>query len=126
MTVNKGNSINQDKFAQHLGICVLKAEGGEAIAEITIKEEHVNGLGTTHGAIIFALADIAFAAACNSESDAIGLQADIRYLNKPEGKKLIAHAYELNASRKIGNYQVDVLDETEQKVAQFSGIAYRF
>lgn len=119
--------IEKDKFAGLLGVEMEEGVDGSAVVcTMVINEEHLNGHGTVHGAVIFSLADVTFAAACNSEKDAIGIQADIRYMAKPEGGMLRAKAYELNASNKIANYQVDVFDGMNTKIAQFSASAYRF
>ncbi|MDD9893311.1 MAG: PaaI family thioesterase, partial [Gammaproteobacteria bacterium] len=77
--------IAKDSFATLLGIEVISAENGNAVAEMTIKPEHHNGHGTVHGGVIFSLADIAFAAASNSNATAIGIPADIRDVNNQEG-----------------------------------------
>src|SRR5690606_35114018 len=85
-----------------------------------------NGLGTPHGAVIFALADIAFACACNaSETSYIGLQADIRYLNRASGDELIAHAELVGASGRLAHYQISVNDALGNRVALLSASAYR-
>ena len=112
--------IENDTFAKNLGITLVSAENGSSRCELTIGEEHTNGLGTLHGAVIFALADVAFAAACNSVQPTIGMQADIRYLNRALGKTLIAEAREISGSNKITHYQVDVSDNQGTTVAQFT------
>jgi acyl-CoA thioesterase len=74
--------------------------------------------------VIFAIADIAFAAACNTVKTSIGMHSDIKYLNKPAGGKLIAEAKIVSSSNKIGHYQVCVTDNEGTHVAQFSSIDY--
>jgi len=37
----------------------------EARCQLNVKGEHMNALGGVHGGVIFSLADIAFAMACN-------------------------------------------------------------
>lgn len=118
--------FNGDKYARNLGIKLIKTETDYAVCEIDINESHKNGLGSLHGAVIFSLADITFAAACNSSQASIGIQADIKYLNKPKGNKLIAEASAVSGSKKIGTYQVKVTDSEGTAVAQFSSISYRF
>lgn len=117
--------MSNDKYADSLGIELVKVEKEYARCELDIKENHKNGLGSLHGAVIFALADIAFAAACNSVQTSIGLQAEIKYLNKPQGNRLIAEASVVSTSNKIGHYQVNVTDSDGIHVASFSSIAYR-
>ena len=126
MTNQYDSYIANDKYAKNLGIELVKIETEFARCELEINDNHKNGLGSLHGAVIFALADIAFAAACNTVDASIGMQADIKYLNKPAGNRLIAEAKLVSASNKIGHYQVNVTDSEGNHVAQFSSIAYRF
>lgn len=56
----------QDSFARLLGVELLSAQDGQACVTFFASSEHCNGLGGVHGAVIFALADIAFAVACNT------------------------------------------------------------
>ena len=118
--------IANDTFARNLGITLVSAGNGASRCELTMGDEHKNGLGSLHGAVIFALADVAFAATCNSVQPSIGMQADIRYLNRPLGATLIAEAHEISGSNKIAHYQVNVSDDLGSVVAQFTGMAYRF
>ena len=123
---NNKSYIENDTFAKNLGVTLVSAENGSSRCELTMGDEHKNGLGSLHGAVIFALADVAFAAACNSVQASIGMQADIRYLNRPLGTVLIAEAHEISGSNKIAHYQVNVSDDKGSNIAQFTGMAYRF
>ena len=126
MTDQNVSYIANDKYAENLGIKLIKVDTEFSHCELEINENHKNGLGSLHGAVIFALADVAFAAACNTVNTSIGMQADIKYLNKPVGNRLIAEAKLVSKSNKIGHYQVSVTDGDKNHVAQFSSIAYRF
>lgn len=117
--------FDNDPFAKDLGILLTRQEEKFARCEMTLQEHHKNGLGTPHGAVIFALADITFAAACNNQQISIGVQADIRYMSKPSGSRLIAEAAPVSESNKLGHYVVAISDDTGQQVAQFTSVAYR-
>ncbi len=117
--------MDNDKYAKNLGITLVDLKKEYARCELEITENHKNGLGSLHGAVIFALADIAFAAACNTVKISIGMQAEIKYLNKPTGNKLIAEATVLSSSNKIGHYQVNITDNNGIHIAQFNSISYR-
>lgn len=117
--------ITQDRYAENLGIRLVDIEREYARCELDITDNHKNGLGSLHGAVIFAIADIAFAAACNSVQTSIGMQAEIKYLNKPRGSRLIAEAKAISTSNKIGHYQVNVTDNEGTCVARFGSISYR-
>jgi len=122
---NSIDYIAKDKFASLLGIELVQRNQDHAVVEMAISAAHTNGLGGVHGAVMFALADIAFACACNQQQTAIGVQADIRYLQKNQGNKLTAEAELVSASNKFGTYRVSVRDETHTLIASFTGMAYR-
>jgi acyl-CoA thioesterase len=115
-----------DHFAHWLEVEHLDSSFSGARCRLRIRPQHRNGLGTPHGAVIFALADIAFACACNaSETSYIGLQADIRYLNRASGDELIAHAELVGASGRLAHYQISVNDAPGNRVALLNASAYR-
>ena len=67
-----------DAFAKLLGVELLAAAEGSARLKFDPRPEHLNGLGGVHGGVIFALADIAFAVACNTRGHAaVGINAHI-------------------------------------------------
>ncbi|XXF81201.1 PaaI family thioesterase [Myxococcaceae bacterium GXIMD 01537] len=73
----------------------------------------------------FALADTAFATACNSHGQtAIGIQANITYLTAAGEGPLEARAREISRGRKLATYEVRVLDAEERQVAAFQATAY--
>ncbi|WPB75799.1 PaaI family thioesterase [Archangium violaceum] len=75
--------------------------------------------------MIFALADIAFATACNSHGQTtIGIQANITYLAAAGDGPLEARAREISRGRKLATYEVRVLDSEERQVAAFQATAY--
>lgn len=119
------NIFPDDKFAENLGIELLHCAVGEARCELTIQEHHKNAHGGVHGGVIFSLADVAFAVACNTAHTAVALQMDIRFMNQPKGERLIAEIKELSSSRKVGHYQIMVTDECDTQVAHLSALAYR-
>ena len=55
-----------DRASQGLGIEILSIGPGRAILAMTVGESMINAQGTCHGGFIFALADSAFAFACNT------------------------------------------------------------
>ena len=55
-----------DQASQALGIEILGVAPGQVRLAMLVRPDMVNGLGMCHGGIVFALADSAFAFACNS------------------------------------------------------------
>lgn len=121
-----GSTSAPDHFAELLGIEPLHSSFEQSACRLHIGEQHRNALGGIHGGLIFSLADIAFAAACNAGAAVyIGLQAEVRYMRKAEGEVLTATATLMGGSRKIAHYQVLVTDSRNTRIALFSASAYR-
>ena len=59
-----------DRASQNLGMVLVAVETGVASVTMTIRPDMTNGHGICHGGFIFALADSAFAFACNSHGPA--------------------------------------------------------
>ena len=56
----------RDRFSQWLGLEVVEAAVGRCVLRMTVRDDMVNGFGTSHGGILFSLADSAFAFATNA------------------------------------------------------------
>ncbi|CAM4246943.1 MULTISPECIES: PaaI family thioesterase [Myxococcus] len=117
--------FEKDAFARELGIELLEVGPGTSRVRLPTSSRRSNGLGTTHGAVIFALADVAFAVACNSHDQrAIGVQANIAYLAAAGDGAIEARATEISRGRKLATYDVRIVDAEERLVAAFQGTAY--
>jgi acyl-CoA thioesterase len=83
----------------------------------------VNGHGMCHGGIVFALADSAFAFACNSQGDPmVAAGASIEFLAPtPRGERVIATAAEVSRGVRHGIYDVAVTNAAGLVLAQFRG-----
>lgn len=99
-----------DTTARALGITVSQVAPGAVTAHLVVGPQMVNGHGSTHGAALFAVADIAFAMACNSHAHmAIGRTCTIEYLAPSfEGEELVAVATERALEGRNGIYDVSV------------------
>jgi acyl-CoA thioesterase len=117
----------RDSFSRGLGIELLELEPGRSRAGMTLTADMVNGLGLPHGAAIFALADFAFAAACNSYGEtSVALSMDIHFLSSPaSGSRLEATAEQVRSGRRTGLYRMAVTDAQGELVAELHGMAYR-
>jgi len=115
-----------DQFAARNNIELLQAGNGTAKAKMTLHPHHWNGLGTVHGGAIFTLADLAFAAACNSHGTvAVALNASITFMKAAKAGTLWAEAREVSKNFKVGAYAIEIKDDQGDLVAQFQGLAYR-
>lgn len=105
------------------GVEIEEAREGYARIRMRLKAEMLNGHGMAHGGMIFALADTAFAYACNSRNvKTVAAQASIVFLAAArEGEILVAEAQELALVGRSGVYTVNVRGEAGQAVAAFQG-----
>ncbi|MEJ2275936.1 MAG: hotdog fold thioesterase, partial [Woeseiaceae bacterium] len=70
-----------DRSSQALGITVEIPQVGSAVASLRVRDDMVNGLDVMHGGLIFALADTAFAFACNAYDElTFAAGAEIEFL----------------------------------------------
>lgn len=117
---------NRDQFAKEIGIQLIHASEGRAQAALFIEARHLNGVGTVHGGALFTLADLAFAAACNTRGQvAVAVNATIAFTKAVSSGKLEAEAVELSLHPKLSTYLVTIRDEKKDTVAIFQGTAYR-
>jgi len=118
--------FKRDRFAELVGIELLEVSEGRAVARLAIQERHLNTIRTVHGGTIFALADLAFAAASNSYGTvAVGINVSISYVKAATGGVLTAEARETSLNPRLATYTVDVKDEQGDIVAIFQGMVYR-
>lgn len=119
--------MKNDAFSQWLGIHVLEVGEGNAILEFTVREEMLNGFYILHGGITYSVADSALAFAANSHGiQSVSIETSISHTKPVKlGEKIKAIATELSISNKIGIYNVELLNEKNQKVALFKGTVFR-
>lgn len=117
----------RDQATRRLGIRLLDAGPGSATLSMRVREDMIQGHGTCHGGYLFALADSAFAFACNSYNDAtVAIGCSIDYVAPArEGDELIASALEQSRSGRTGNYDVRIENSRGQVIALFHGKSYQ-
>lgn len=116
----------RDRFAAHCGIELLEVGAGYARAKMEIGEHHFNGANTVHGGAIFTLADLVFAAACNSHGTlAMAINVSISFVKAAVEGTLIAEGEEVARHPRLGSYTIRVIDDEGDLVAIFQGMAYR-
>ena len=113
----------RDLAAQALGIEILDVAPGAVRVAMVVRSDMLNGHGTCHGGMLFALADTAFAFACNSYGEAmVAAGASIEFLAAAaRGERLIATASETSRSARHGIYDVAVARPSGEPVAHFRG-----
>jgi|CXWL01.1.fsa_nt_gi acyl-CoA thioesterase len=106
-------------------IDIEEAREGYARISMAVRADMVNGHRIAHGGMIFALADTAFAYACNSRNEVtVAQQASIAFLAQArEGDRLIAEARETSRAGRAGVYQVSVRAADNRVIAEFTGLS---
>jgi acyl-CoA thioesterase len=117
--------LSREGTGPALGIAIDEMREGYARLSMTITANMLNGYGTAHGGMIFALADTAFAYACNSRNvSSVAQQASIVFLTAVrEGERLTAEASEHGLAGRSGVYSVIVRNTLGAEVAVFQGLS---
>lgn len=111
-----------DAASRALGMRIVEVGPGRAVLAMAVREDMVNGHGIGHGGLTFALADSAFAFACNSYNrTTVAAGAEIRFRRPTSlGQELVASAVERSREGRDGVYDVTVV-VGETVVAEFVG-----
>jgi acyl-CoA thioesterase len=113
----------RDRASQALGMALEEVRPGYARLRMSVRADMLNGHGICHGGIVFALADSAFAFACNSR-DVLTVAAgcSVEFLAPAQqGDALVAVARERFLEGRNGVYDVDVRHDGGELVATFRG-----
>ncbi len=111
-----------DEASRRLGMTMNAVASGTATVSMAVRDDMTNGHGTAHGGFIFALADSAFAFACNSHNERTVAQACDIVFTAPAhaGDILVATATERHRFGRNGIYDIRVTRDG-QVVAEFRG-----
>lgn len=113
----------KDLASQAMGIDISVDEAGTAVARMIVRVDMINGFGVCHGGFVFALADTAFAFACNAyDQITVAGAASIDYLRPVyQDDRLVARATEVYRGGRTGVYHIDVHNQNDDLVAVFQG-----
>ena len=117
----------RDNAAQALGMRIERVSPDAALLSMAVRKDMVNGHHICHGGMIFALADTAFAYACNSyNKNTVASACHIDFLAPArEGEVLEAEACERSAAGRTGVYDITVRTQDGRNIALFRGKSYR-
>jgi acyl-CoA thioesterase len=130
MTISSPQEVNKffqkDEIGKYLGVELLEIGPGRAVVRMKIQNVHLNPYGGVHGGVIFALADLAFGLAGNSEGiPAVAINATISYMKSIQKGTLYAEAQEYASNPRLASYTVYIRDDRGEQIALFQGMAYR-
>lgn len=119
--------FERDNASQAMGMRLLCAGPGSARVEMNVRVDMIQGHGTCHGGYLFALADSAFALACNSYNEAtVAIGCSIDYIAPARvGDTLSAVCIEQSRSGRTGNYDVRIENHQGQLITLFHGKSYK-
>lgn len=113
-----------DAASRMLGMEVLDVAPGAATVMMTVRADMINGWQICHGGLVAALADSAFALACNSHGTVtVAAGFDVSFLEPARlGDVLVAEAGERARRGRTGVYDVRVTRQSDGAViAEFRG-----
>jgi len=119
--------MQDDLFSQWLQIEIIEIKEGYSKIKMELRNEMINGFQVIHGGIIFALADSAFAFACNNRNNlsmALDCSMSFNKASKP-GDTLTAEAKEIHNGRSTGLYVITITNQSDDHVALFKGTCFR-
>ena len=124
------HSLGENFFAEWMRVHVVTAERGNAVIQMRVRPEMLNGFGTVQGGMVFAFADTAFELACNhaerTDTMTVAQGADIAFLRPGvAGDTLTAVGTSVHDARS-GVYDVEVYaqgpnDAEARRIALFRG-----
>ncbi|MGS2614975.1 hydroxyphenylacetyl-CoA thioesterase PaaI [Micromonospora sp. LZ34] len=115
--------FDADAASRSLGIELVAAADGTAVARMRVTAAMVNGHAIAHGGYVFLLADTAFALACNSHGPVtVAAGGEITFVRPARaGDLLVARATERTRYGRSGIYDVTVTRSDGEVVAEFRG-----
>jgi acyl-CoA thioesterase len=110
------------------GVWAIKLEDareGYARLSMRVRADMLNGHAIAHGGMIFALADTAFAYACNSRNEStVAQHASVTFLAPAQlDDVLIAEAREVSRAGRSGTYAVSIRTDDGRVIAEFNGLS---
>jgi acyl-CoA thioesterase len=113
----------EDNASQKLGMKLLHIAPGEADISMTVTKDMTNGHGNCHGGYIFALADSAFAFACNTYNQVtVAQHCSVTYIAPGSLNDLLtASAREVSRTGRSGIYDIRVARGDGTVIAEFRG-----
>ena len=116
-----------DRFAANVGCQITEVDTEHAVAEMIVRNEHLNGADVCQGGALFTLADLAIAALMNARGQlTVGISNSIMFVSSAkEGDHLHAEAVSVCDHHKIPSVEVRVTNQEGRLICHITGIGYR-
>ena len=117
--------IGKCGLSKSLGMKIIDAGPKYSVVEMVLEDRHLNGFSIAHGGAIFALADTAFAHACNSDNVVtVAQQCQINFLQPGRaGDLLTATAKGRTHGGRTSIYDVTITGSDGGVIAEFRGMS---
>lgn len=118
--------LEKDEFSHLLNMRVEALKEGSCTVSMKVTAQQVNGFQIAHGGITYSLADSALAFASNSRGlKCVSVETSISHVRPVHiHDVLFATCTEMHRGKKIGVYQVEVLNQEHKLVALFKGTVH--
>ncbi len=115
-----------DHASKAMGMQVLAIGPGSSTVSMTVRQDMLNGHEICHGGLMTALADTAFAFACNAYNEVtVASGFDVNLISSArKGDVLTARCSEISKSGRTGVYDVSVRNQRDEAVVAFRGRSY--
>ena len=119
--------LAKDAFSRWLGVELVTLRPRACTLRMRVRSDMVNGLGVSHGGIVYSLADSALAFASNTNGHVtVSVDNTISYpVAVQVGDDLIAVAEEETAGARLGFYRVTVARQDGTVVGLLHATVYR-
>ncbi len=109
--------VKGDRLFHLYNMTLVEAEEGYAKLKAVVREEFLNAHRIAHGALIFALLDVAFAISVNSITDSVGVQVSFNIFRSTEvGDTVIAESKVIHRGRSSLVVEVKAESENTKKL----------
>lgn len=110
---------NSAGFIKEIGFETTEIREGYAKGEVVLQPKHKNPIGSTHGGVLFTIADTVGGAAATSRGRWVTtVSGNINYLSPAMNcKKLIGESREIKTGKRMCVYEVTITNESEKIIA---------
>ena len=116
-----------DRFAMQAGCKITELDEQHAVAEMTVRNDHLNAGNVCQGGALFTLADLAMAALMNQQGNlTFGINSNVMFVSSAKrGDQLRAEAINIADHRKIPALEVRVTNQEGKLICHVTGMGYR-
>jgi acyl-CoA thioesterase len=118
--------FDTDGYADALGVRLVSDDPEHVVVDLPIVDAHLNFHGSTHGGVLFSLADCAFSLISNAPGP-VAVAVDTHLVISAAtttGDTLRAEAIEVRRGRQLATYQVRVTRNDGKLCGLFTGTVF--